>query len=180
MRNSDDIVYHVDKPYPPIKVDKKDIKMANMILTNYAGMVSEFTAVSQYVYHHLKLNSSYPKIADAIEKIAVVEMHHLEMIGELIELLGADPRFWINRKDKMYYWDGKFIDYGHNLQEYLTYDIQAEITAIRDYKELITKLKDKNIIAIIERIIEDEELHLSIFKKLFRENVSRDEVESKN
>ena len=60
----------------------------------------------------------------------MVEMHHLEMLGELILLLGEDPRYWIKKKDKRYYWNAKFVDYGNTLKEYLDYDIQAEVVAI--------------------------------------------------
>ncbi|MGG7177546.1 ferritin-like domain-containing protein [Clostridium paraputrificum] len=172
MRHSDDNIYSLNLPYPPIIVEKKNPKYIPLLLQNYSGMVSEFTAVSQYVYHKFRLFGNNRKVADTISGIAMVEMHHLAILGELITQLGGDPKYWINRKNKMYYWDGKFVDYGSNLKEFLTYDIQAEVAAIRQYKETIVKISDKNIVNILERIILDEELHLRLFKELYQEFVN--------
>lgn len=169
--NISSTLYHVDLPYPEIKVEKENIRYANILLHNYSGMVSEFTAISQYVYHKFKVFHSYPKLSNAIGKIAMVEMHHLEILGELILLLGEDPRYWIKKKDKRYYWDSKFVDYGNSIKEYLNYDIQAEVIAIRNYNKALDQISDPNITKIIERIILDEELHLKIFRKLYDEYV---------
>ena len=162
LNNENNISYHVDLPYPDIKVEKENPRYANILLHNYSGIVSEFTAVDQYV-------------SQAIGEIAMVEMHHLEMLGELILLLGEDPRYWIKKKDKRYYWNGKFVDYGNTLKEYLDYDIQAEVVAIRDYNKALNEISDPNIVKIIERIILDEELHLKIFKELYAKYVKTPE-----
>ncbi len=164
INNETNISYHVDLPYPDIKVEKENPRYANILLHNYSGIVSEFTAVDQYVYHKFKLFKDCPAVSQAIGEIAMVEMHHLEMLGELILLLGEDPRYWIKKKDKRYYWNGKFVDYGNTLKEYLDYDIQAEVVAIRDYNK-----------ALNEILILDEELHLKIFKELYAKYVKTPE-----
>lgn len=166
MKNSDDILYYVNKPYPKIKVERENPKYGILLLQAYSGMVSEYTAISQYSYHKFKLMDDYPEVAKVIGSISIVEMHHLEILSQLIIKLGVDPRYWINKKGKNYYWDAKFVDYGKDIAEFLKYDIQAETTAIRDYKNIIKQVNDQNIIAIIKRIIEDEELHLKIFHSL--------------
>ena len=171
MRHADDSIYSLNLPYPPIVVEKKNPRYIPLILQNYSGMVSEFTAVSQYIYHKFKLFDNSPKLANTISGIAMVEMHHLAILGELIVQLGGDPKYWINRKNKMYSWDSKFVDYGKTLKEYLTYDMQSEVAAIRQYEETITKISDENIINIIKRIILDEELHLKLFNELYQEFV---------
>ena len=160
-------LFQVDLPYPKIRVEKENMRYANILLHNYSGMVSEFTAINQYIYHKFKLFEENPEVSEVIGKIAIVEMHHLETLGKLILLLGEDPRYWIKKKDKRYYWDGKFVDYGTTLKEYLDYDIQAETIAIRDYNKAKTEISDPYIIEIIDRIILDEELHLEIFKNLY-------------
>ena len=175
LNNENNISYHVDLPYPEIKVEKENSRYANILLHNYSGIVSEFTAIDQYVYHKFKLFKGCPAVSQAIGEIAMVEMHHLEMLGELILLLGEDPRYWIKKKDKRYYWNGKFVDYGNTLKEYLDYDIQAEVVAIRDYNKALNEISDPNIVKIIERIILDEELHLKIFKELYAKYVKTPE-----
>lgn len=171
MRDGKDNIYMVNEPYPPIVVEKENPRYVNLLLQNYSGMVSEFTAVDQYVYHKFRLFKECPEVSKVIGGIAMVEMHHLEILGELIILLGGDPRYWIIRKDKKYYWDGKFVDYGNSLKEYLDYDIQAEITAIRDYKKTKSEIRDENIVKIIDRIILDEEYHLQLFRSLYEKYV---------
>lgn len=171
MMDLRDNIYAVKEPYPPIKVEKKSQKYVNILLQNYSGMVSEFTAVNQYVYHKFRLSMDYPKVAETINGIAIVEMHHLEILGKLIVLLGGDPRYWISKNDKKYYWNAKFVDYGNTIKEFLSYDIQAEITAIRDYKKAKSEISDPNIIKIIDRILLDEEYHLELFKNLYDEYI---------
>ena len=61
------------------------------------------------------------------------------------------------------------------LKEYLDYDIQAEVVAIRDYNKALNEISDPNIVKIIERIILDEELHLKIFKELYAKYVKTPE-----
>ncbi len=46
--------YHIDLPYPPIKVRGENTKFADLILLNYAGSVSELSAVTQYTYLLMK------------------------------------------------------------------------------------------------------------------------------
>lgn len=171
MRNSDDIIYCINKPYPAINIDKPNIRYVNIILPSYSGMVSEYSAISQYVYHSFRLQESFFKVADALEGISIVEMHHLKILAQLLIKLGGNPKFYIAKKDKCYYWNSKFVNYGCSLKEMLTYDIKSEETAIKNYNKIISEIPDKNIQKIIKRIIEDEELHLEIFKKLYKENV---------
>ena len=37
-------------PYPKLNVERKNIMLANIILENYSGNVSELSAVLKYVY----------------------------------------------------------------------------------------------------------------------------------
>ena len=171
--NNTQNIYSANLPYPEIKVEKKNLRYANILLHNYSGMVSELTTITQYVHHKFKVFESTPKLAEAFGGIAMVEMHHLDILGKVIELLGEDPRFWIRRKDKRYYWDAKFVDYGTSIKEYLTYDIQAEVITIRDYNNVLNEISDPYITQIIERIILDEEVHLKIFKNLYDEYVTK-------
>jgi bacterioferritin len=42
--------YALDLPYPEPMVEIPNIEYANLLLKDYAGAVSEFTAISLYVY----------------------------------------------------------------------------------------------------------------------------------
>ena len=56
--------------------------------------------------------------------------------------------------------------YTRNLKEILISNITAEETAILDYKILLKKVPDESVKAVIECIIEEEELHIKAFKEI--------------
>ena len=66
---------------------------AELLLEDYTGMISEITAVKQYLYHYFVLKSINPEVADLLECVSLVEMHHMEMLAETIRLLGVSPRY---------------------------------------------------------------------------------------
>lgn len=154
------------KPYPTIKVIGENSHYANLIQLNYAGMVSELSAILQYVNHETRLFNDYADVSKTLEKIAEVEMTHLEILGKLIILLGETPGYWINKKGKKLNWTPDFVNYGTDLLSMLNNDLNAEEAAIKQYKETAAKINDINIVHIINRIILDEEVHVEILKNL--------------
>lgn len=159
----------LDLPYPQIEVCEKNIDYANLIKVNYCGMVSELTAVAQYAYHEL-LTDSY--IKNTLRGIAIVEMHHLEILANLIFTLGGDPTFSIKKKGKDFYWNSKFVNRDNSLKKLLISDISMEKEAIKQYRKTANVVKDENIIAIINRIILDEEHHIKILNRLYEMELS--------
>lgn len=161
--------YCLDEPYPEIRVMAQNQAYANLLLEDYAGRVSETTAIMQYVFHHMHMARipGWEEVAEMEEKVSIVEMYHLEILGKLILLLGGNPRYWDCHQQ---FWNASFVDY----QDFdpcaqLRADIQAEQTAIQNYRMRIQEIQDPYIQAILERIIKDEEHHL----KLFREALNR-------
>ena len=151
MENNLDL-YKAKLPYPPIVVAKPNKHYAEIIQISFSGAVSEFSAISQYIYHHFRTEDQYPEISKALESIAIVEMYHLEILGKLIIKLGGNPGYWIN--------------YGLNVTEMINYDIADEKLAIKQYISAEKKIDDSNIISIIDRIILDEEVHIQILTEL--------------
>ena len=62
-----------------------------MIMDDYAGIVSEFTAINQYLYHYFE-TKKYDDLREMFESIAINEMLHMEILAKLINLLGGRPR----------------------------------------------------------------------------------------
>ncbi|EOR27267.1 CotJC protein [Clostridium sartagoforme AAU1] len=91
--------YSLGLPYPKIKVYDKNSIYADLIKKSYAGEVSELTAITQYTYHQL-ITSDY--IKNTLKGIAIVEMHHLEILGELLIALGENPTFLLRKKIKTF------------------------------------------------------------------------------
>lgn len=157
--------YSVDKPYPEAKVERKNVEHANLLLGDYAGQVSEFTAISLYSFQHFVSDEVYKDYAEVIEGIAVVEMKHLELVGETIKLLGVKPAFtgsFYNGTP----WNGCFVNYTTNILDMLMEDIRSEEQAIRTYEKHICLINDNCIKKLLERIILDERLHLKLFNEL--------------
>lgn len=150
-------------PYPDIKVEKENIEYAKLLMYPYASMVSEDTATHLYMYQSFILDNNIGKI---LENIAIVEMHHLEMLAKTINLLGLKPEY----KSNDIPWTSNYVNYTTNLKDILKINIEAETLAIKNYQNLIKVINDKYIKKMLERIIIDEEIHLKIFNDLYKEN----------
>ncbi len=155
----------VDKPYPRIMVKEKNPYYAKLLYEAYAGMISELSAVTLYSYQNFEMFDFNIEFSNMIKEIAIVEMHHLEILGKLINLLGTTP-IYMNSENLL--WSSSNIIYNNNIIDMLNIDILKEEESIKYYKFLKTKIEDRNIITIINRIILDEEKHLECFR-MFRQ-----------
>lgn len=156
-------------PYPEIRVAGPNPKYAQLLLKDYAGMVSELTAVTQYTYHHFVLENQNKEVADLLSCIALVEMHHLEILAKIILMLGVDPRYWTIKKDHTpKYWDAAFVFYGTALCDRLTADVASEWAAIANYRQHQRVIDDPYIKRMLERIILDELHHVGLFNKMIQ------------
>ncbi|MEF9934475.1 MAG: ferritin family protein [Clostridium sp.] len=154
--------FKVNLPYPEVKVKAKNPTYAKIMLQNYAGMVSEMSAICQYINHEQRIFKEYPEISDTLKHIAMVEMHHLQMIGLLSHELGADLKFWYEKKGKHQWWSPKFIDYEKTVQQMIKANIADEKSAIAQYEKSIAEIDDNYVTAVLKRIILDEQLHIKI------------------
>ena len=95
----------VDLPYPTLEgITKKDCPVS-LIKAVYCGHHGELTAILQYVYHVLYFeNSNQEKIGKTLNEIAICEMKHLDVLGELVLKLGGDPIFGLEGAFNTYYY----------------------------------------------------------------------------
>lgn len=160
------MIYQDQTPYPEPQVTKKNRKYAELLLEDYAGKVSEDTAIHLYLYQHLILKQTHPHISKILEGIAETEMRHLELLGETITLLGVKPIFGTITNNVINYFDAEYVNYNINLYDILQININSEEEAIRNYQRNIEEIKDPYIQELLRRIIKDEELHIKIFKNI--------------
>lgn len=171
-----DIRVTANAPYPPVEVSAPNTLYAKLLTAPLASAGSEMTAVSTYLYQHWYLHTHCRDLSDLFRRISQVEMHHLETLGLLIAKLGGNPELRRCRHPNCCdpvscscaYWSGSMIDYKTDVKEILKSNIQAEKSAVREYKELVSKIRDPQITAVLKRIIMDEELHMSIFESLLK------------
>lgn len=156
--------YKVNKPYPKIEIEAPNETYGLMILDNVGGMNSETSAISQYIYNHAIAGQEFLELKQTFLDISMVEMHHLDIFMELALKLGADPRWWTCLNDQCCYWSPSYLNYPRQVNEVLQTAIDNECQAIDKYMYQTKVIKDSHIIAILKRIIEDEELHIKILK----------------
>ncbi len=153
-------------PYPKVRVLRPNSQYAHLLWGDYAGQVSELTAIAQYVYHYFVLGSTNKEVADLLECISLVEMKHLEILAEIITMLGVDPRYVaISQNNREQYWDASFVFYGTSLCDRITSDIAGEWAAIANYRKHMKMIDDPYIRQILERIIMDELHHINLLNQ---------------
>ena len=92
-----------------------------------------------------------------MEKISIVEMHHLDIKLTLAYHLGADPRLWDCQQGCLEYWSPGYNVYPSHLKSLLENAIIQEQNTIAIYQQQITCIKERTIQKILHRIIEDED-----------------------
>ena len=164
------MIFESKIPYPNIEVETKNYSYATLLRKAYASETSEDTAIHLYLYQSIILEKEYLNISNILKRISVVEMKHLEILGELILLLGVKPIYSSPYKNGLSkYFNASYVKYNTNLQEILRINIEAETQAIYYYNYLTKVIKDKYIVNILKRIIVDEQIHLGIFNNLYKE-----------
>ena len=160
----------IDLPYPEVRVEEKNPYYADLLSQDYAGMVSETTAVTQYSYQHFDKFKENKEFAEIIAEIAEVEMKHLELLGETIKLLGKEPVYKTCESERgdCVFWTGDNVFYKTDLKDMLNADINSEKNAIKNYEHHKMLINDKYIKEMLSRIILDEKRHVQIFEMLLK------------
>ncbi|MCL2337526.1 MAG: manganese catalase family protein [Firmicutes bacterium] len=154
-------------PFPDVRVKGPNLQYAQLLLDDYAGQVSETTAITQYLYQHRALEPENQEVSDLLLCVSMVEMHHQEVLGDLIVKLGMDPRFrTIGPNNVETYWDASYITYGTGLCDRIAADIASEWAAIASYRKHQSLINDPFIKAILEKIILDELCHINLFNQV--------------
>lgn len=159
--NQKQILVANSAPYPPIMAFQPNKEYAEMILPAIRQDNSEVTAIMTYIYQHWVLSENYSGLSDTISRIAKVEMHHLDMLGKLIRILGGNPKF---QKDKCNFWNAMVVNYTQDIRDVLIDNIRAEEAAAAFYRKQASLIRDRYVCAVLNRIALDEMLHIQIFR----------------
>ncbi len=159
----------VDLPYPEVRTSSRNPDYAYAMLSNVGSSNSEMSAVGLYFYNSVILNPEYEDFAHCFDRIGIVEMRHLDMFADLAFQMGLDPRLWSIRNKKMTYWTPSYVNYSREIKAVINNSIMGENAAIQKYKMQADIIRDANIVAILERIILDEERHIEIFNSMLEQ-----------
>jgi bacterioferritin len=151
--------------YPELRVERQNPKYASLLSLAYAGQNGELNAILNYTYGRLVCEDAYPEmLSDTLRCVSNVEMHHLEMLGKLIVMLGGDPRF--STQNKRMGINTALLPYKTSPSEILSQAISGEKKAIKLYEDLMFSIEDRYVRDVLRRIIKDEEHHLKIFTEM--------------
>ena len=159
-----------DLPYPTLDGITEDYRALRIVSPAYAGREGELTATLQYVYQSILLGANgLQKESRLLLDIAVTEMHHVEILGTLITKLGAPPVFTSCPPYPVGYYCASYVNYVKNPLGMIGADIIGEKAAIAEYERILRGLCNSQVSAVIERIIEDEKVHVTALEKMFQE-----------
>lgn len=167
--------YRINKPYPEVRLTavspKERAYEVKGLLEDIGGIFGEMTAIAQYIYSDFTLlEDKYEELKDMFEGVAKVEMTHLELLSNVIRDLGVSPRLWAIDDGKYKYWTPRYIEiYATEPTILLREAMKIEREAIDLYRKQSKVIKNASLVALIERIIEDEMLHYETFEKFLRE-----------
>lgn len=114
-------------PFPEVRYVVKNQMYANLLYDDLSGELGELSAVTQYIYEHMEI-TNFPELSRIMVKIAIQEMRHLNLIGELIKRLGRKPCF-IDSKGVN--WNSKYVKYEFDdIVKIMRYNIETEKVAI--------------------------------------------------
>ena len=111
-----------------------------------------------------------------MEDIAISEMTHFDLLGTALIRLGVDPVFTARPPRRYDYFNTSRIAYSTYPQKMLLDDIQGERMAIAQYEDMICRLRNEEVAALIQRIVMDERLHVQILSGLLEELDSQPSV----
>ena len=80
-----------DVPFPEIKYVYANQIYANLLYDDLAGELGELSAVTQYAYEHMDMKNN-EELSKIMLRIAIQEMKHLNLVGELIKKLGKNEK----------------------------------------------------------------------------------------
>lgn len=150
-------------PYPTVtgKISERE---AAGIYDLYAGRFSELEAITSYMYQAIIMHDD-DKIGNILRQIGIVEMRHLDLLGEALCTFDHDPVF----TGKYNYFTTGYTSYINDTRQILLYDIEDEKRAAESYRNLADITDNLSLCELLVRIAMDEELHERILIEKYEE-----------
>lgn len=156
-------------PFPEVTRVIPNERYATMLYDDFAGDLGELSAITQYIYEHIQLNDQ-PDLAKIMKRIAIEEMKHLDIVGDIIKRSGKKA---IYQDAKGILWSAKNVKYEFKgIKEIMDFNIYSENKAIEGYRKAIMYTNQMSLKRLWERIIVDEKTHKMIFERIKQESKS--------
>lgn len=151
-------------PYPPIEVAGKNRNYAAILSRDMASSQGEITAITQYLWNSWRWESGYSEMVEVFREIAMVEMHHLDILGKLIILLGGNPAFRAVFPRQQIAWNGTMVQQGQTIQTALRENLRSEQIAADNYRKHAMVIQDSLVSDMLLRLALDEDIHIKILE----------------
>lgn len=152
-------------PYPNIVALRPSCDYAEILMDDYAWTISELTAITQYQYHNIKIKQRNKNLANLLMGISLVEMNHLDILGQTILVLCGNPKYRSSKYKNKQPWSGNNVYYGYNILDKLESDLEGERKAINTYSNHIRMIEDPCVQKILERIVLYERVHEKLLEE---------------
>jgi len=146
---------------------KANVHYVTGVLQGFGYSADELSADLQYLYHSFIFKGRCDdETADILIGIAITEMHHLDILGNMLLKLGADPVYVTAYPPNGFnFFSASAISYSKSVRKMLMDDLAGELCAIENYDKILCKLCNEEVSAVIARIKLDEELHVRVLKE---------------
>ena len=121
------------------------VRISKFSVSTISVSYTHLTTINTYNYQSIMLQQNNSELSDALQQIAIVEMHHLRLLGQTIFLLGGNPRYMGMQKKQPIYWQGRMVDYNTDLKHLLQRNANAEQYTIDTYQHGCTVIDDPYI-----------------------------------
>ncbi len=140
----------MDLPYPPIRVRERNPGYADLIGISYCGMISEMSAVMQYINNESRMAGSRCAEGKILLGMAIAEMTHMQMLAGLINLLGGNVGY-TSRQAGAQPW---------------MWTPQCLTLYSRVYNMHIRMIGDDYVNSVLNRIVQDEQYHVMLLRSM--------------
>lgn len=153
----------LNQSYPEIVNANSDPKTVMILKDLLSSREGEIEGVLQYIYQSRIAKQVDEDIADVLEEVAIVEMEHAELLMDAIIAFGGIPKY-DNSKGQQF--TASYLNYATNLKQMLDNNIVGEQQALKDYTAAAQMVTNQSLKDLLNRIAEDEQIHLDTFKTL--------------
>ena len=154
--------------YPAARISEKSRALADMLSGVFDdGGNPEAARVMQFIEHS---QSAAGNALAYLLDIAVTELYHIHLIGQMISSLGGSVEY---RQPAKAYWLGGSEPGVEPIVHKLSLDVLSEQESEKKYEAVFYRIINSNlpgsgqVCDVLKRIIKDKLLHLSILKEAY-------------
>lgn len=154
-------------PYPRVQVQGMNQDYAALLSVSYCGTISELSATMQYINNESRMVANQCLMGKTLLRMALAEMTHMQMLAELISLLGGNVCYTATQPGgQQRMWSPQCLSLPEKFSEMLQADLESEMAAINQYNMQIRMIRDDYVNDVLRRIVQDEQYHIMLIRSM--------------